>query len=163
MDVGLVCDACSALTPIGVPHCARCGSDVALDPRARGGSRPPASTTQTAAATIPCPKCGFVVASGLKFCPSCGQRMPLPGARDNFDGETRVGPVASQGSKPGRATMMFSNVMQTARELFIHRNTLLYRLDRIRELGGFDLDDAETRLKLQLALRAHELTRISDG
>lgn len=51
------------------------------------------------------------------------------------------------------------NVMQTARALFIHRNTLLYRLDRIRELGPFDLDDAETRLQLQLALRAHELTR----
>lgn len=54
------------------------------------------------------------------------------------------------------------NVMQTARELYIHRNTLLYRLERIRELGEFDLDDAETRLKLQLALRAYELTRL-DG
>lgn len=51
------------------------------------------------------------------------------------------------------------NVMQTARALYIHRNTLLYRLERIRELGGFDLDNAETRLQLQLALRADELTR----
>lgn len=51
------------------------------------------------------------------------------------------------------------NVMQTARELYIHRNTLLYRLGRIRELGPFDLEDAESRLQLQLALRAHELTR----
>jgi len=33
MDVGLVCDACSALTPIGVPQCTRCGAAVALDPR----------------------------------------------------------------------------------------------------------------------------------
>lgn len=55
------------------------------------------------------------------------------------------------------------NVMQTARALYIHRNTLLYRLDRIRELGGFDMDDAETRLQLQLALRAHELTRLDSG
>lgn len=54
------------------------------------------------------------------------------------------------------------NVMQTARELYIHRNTLLYRLERIRELGEFDLDDSETRLELQLALRAYELTRL-DG
>jgi purine catabolism regulator len=52
------------------------------------------------------------------------------------------------------------NVMQTARELYIHRNTLLYRLGRIRELGPFDLEDAESRLQLQLALRAHELTRL---
>ncbi len=118
MDVGLVCDACSALTPIGVPQCARCGSDVALDPRSRGGSKPPPSKTKTATATIPCPKCAFIVTSGLKFCPSCGHRMPLPSA-GGFEGEeTRVGPVAAGSagaSKPGRATMMFGGVMQSAR------------------------------------------------
>lgn len=114
MDVGLVCDACSALTPIGVPQCARCGADVALDPRARGGSRPPPSVTATAARALPCPKCTFVVAPGLKFCPSCGHRMPLPGV-DEFEGETRVGPVGGQASKVGRATMMFNQVMQAAR------------------------------------------------
>ena len=41
MDVGLVCDACSALTPIGVPQCARCGQPVALDPRPRRRSAQP--------------------------------------------------------------------------------------------------------------------------
>jgi purine catabolism regulator len=51
------------------------------------------------------------------------------------------------------------NVMQAARELYIHRNTLLYRLERIHELGNLDLDDAETLLKVQLALKAHELVR----
>lgn len=51
------------------------------------------------------------------------------------------------------------NVAQAAKQLYIHRNTLLYRLERIRELGGFNLDEAETRLQLQLALRADELTR----
>lgn len=49
------------------------------------------------------------------------------------------------------------NVAQTAKELIVHRNTLLYRLDRIRHLTGLDLDDAEVRLKVQLALRAFEL------
>lgn len=51
------------------------------------------------------------------------------------------------------------NVAQTAKLLFIHRNTLLYRLERVREVGGLDLDNAETRLQVQLALRAYELTR----
>ena len=51
------------------------------------------------------------------------------------------------------------NVAQTAKALYIHRNTLLYRLERIREVGNLDLDDAETRLQLQLALRAYELVR----
>jgi purine catabolism regulator len=55
------------------------------------------------------------------------------------------------------------NVAQTAKQLFIHRNTLLYRLDRVREVGKVDLDDAETRLQLQLALRAYELTRSGIG
>lgn len=115
MDVGLVCDACSALTPIGVPQCVLCGSDVALDPRSRGGSKPPPSKTVTHAANLPCPKCGFMVAGGLKFCPSCGERMK-PKSIDPFDVETRVGPTGGKDtSKPGRSTMMFNSQMQGAR------------------------------------------------
>ncbi len=49
------------------------------------------------------------------------------------------------------------NLSQTAEALFVHRNTLLYRMDRIREISGHDLDNPETRLSLQLALRAHRL------
>jgi purine catabolism regulator len=44
-----------------------------------------------------------------------------------------------------------------ARRLQIHPNTLRYRLDRIREVSGADLDDAETRLNLAVALRVHLL------
>jgi len=55
-----------------------------------------------------------------------------------------------------------ANVVQTARELYIHRNTLLYRLERISKIGDVDLDDPETRLRVQLALRAYELTRKLD-
>lgn len=51
------------------------------------------------------------------------------------------------------------NVAQAAKDLFIHRNTLMYRLERIQQVAGLELDDAETRLRLQLALKAHELTR----
>lgn len=49
------------------------------------------------------------------------------------------------------------NLSQTAEALFIHRNTLLYRMERIREVSGLDLDNPETRLSIQLALRAHRL------
>ncbi len=51
------------------------------------------------------------------------------------------------------------NVARTAKKMFIHRNTLLYRLLRVREIGGLDLQNAETRLQVELALRAYELTR----
>jgi PucR family transcriptional regulator, purine catabolism regulatory protein len=49
------------------------------------------------------------------------------------------------------------NLSQTAEALFVHRNTLLYRMERIKEISGLDLDNPETRLSIQLALRAHRL------
>jgi purine catabolism regulator len=45
------------------------------------------------------------------------------------------------------------NASQTAERLFLHRNSLLYRLERIAEITGLDLDDADDRFSLQLALK----------
>lgn len=45
----------------------------------------------------------------------------------------------------------------TAEALHLHRTTLYYRLDRIREATGLDLDDGRTRLALHLGLRLREL------
>lgn len=42
----------------------------------------------------------------------------------------------------------------TADELGLHVNSLHYRLERIQEIGEIDLEDAEVRLNLQLALRS---------
>lgn len=49
------------------------------------------------------------------------------------------------------------NISQTAEALFIHRNTLLYRLDRIQELTGHDMDQANMRLAMHLALKLWQL------
>ncbi|MCB0036358.1 MAG: helix-turn-helix domain-containing protein, partial [Anaerolineales bacterium] len=49
------------------------------------------------------------------------------------------------------------NISQTAESLFIHRNTLLYRLDRISELTGHDLNQSDMRLSLHLALKLWQL------
>jgi DNA-binding PucR family transcriptional regulator len=43
----------------------------------------------------------------------------------------------------------------TSRALSVHRSTLKYRLQRIRELTGLDLSDPEIHFNLQLATRAH--------
>ena len=43
----------------------------------------------------------------------------------------------------------------TSRALSVHRSTLKYRLQRIRELTGFELGDPETHFNLQLATRAY--------
>jgi purine catabolism regulator len=45
------------------------------------------------------------------------------------------------------------NLSQTANRLHIHRNTLTYRLDRIATITQLDLDDADARFSLQLALK----------
>jgi len=41
--------------------------------------------------------------------------------------------------------------------LHLHRNTVLYRLRRIEEIGGLQLDDPETRLALHLCLKVREV------
>jgi purine catabolism regulator len=46
--------------------------------------------------------------------------------------------------------------VQTAELLGVHRNSVLYRLQRIVELAHVDLEDADTRLLLQFALLSAE-------
>jgi DNA-binding PucR family transcriptional regulator len=45
---------------------------------------------------------------------------------------------------------------ETASRLHVHRNTVLYRLQRIVEISGHRLDDPSTCLSLQLALRLRQ-------
>lgn len=52
------------------------------------------------------------------------------------------------------------NLTQTARTLHLHRNSLLYRIRRIREITHWDLTNPETRLAAQLALRAYRLVAL---
>ncbi|SMF80531.1 PucR C-terminal helix-turn-helix domain-containing protein [Streptomyces sp. Amel2xC10] len=46
---------------------------------------------------------------------------------------------------------------RTAAELGIHRQTLYYRLSRVEQLTGLDLDEGEDRLLLHMALKAARL------
>ena len=51
---------------------------------------------------------------------------------------------------------------EAAERMHLHRNTFIYRLHRIREITGLDLDDPETRLALHLALRIGDTLRALD-
>lgn len=56
------------------------------------------------------------------------------------------------------------NLRATSGALHVHRNTLLYRLERIKDISGMDLDNAEEHFALWLALRAHRvLSTIEEG
>lgn len=49
------------------------------------------------------------------------------------------------------------NLAKAATDLDVHRNTLVYRLERISELTGLNLDDADNRLILHLALKVQRV------
>jgi purine catabolism regulator len=51
---------------------------------------------------------------------------------------------------------------ETAVELFVHRNTLAYRLDNASQLLGIDLKNADARLAVEMALRALPLVRTAE-
>ena len=44
------------------------------------------------------------------------------------------------------------NVSETSRKLFIHRNTLVYRLDKIKKLTGLDLREFDNAITFKVAL-----------
>ncbi len=44
------------------------------------------------------------------------------------------------------------NVSETARKLFVHRNTLVYRLEKIKKLTGLDLREFDDAITFQVAL-----------
>jgi purine catabolism regulator len=50
------------------------------------------------------------------------------------------------------------NLSKTSKELFVHRNTLSYRMDRIAEITGLDLANPETALAVQIALRIYRMS-----
>ena len=52
-----------------------------------------------------------------------------------------------------------ANLSETARAMHLHRNSLLYRLDRIEAILGHSLEDPELRLSLQIALKIHHLQK----
>jgi DNA-binding PucR family transcriptional regulator len=75
------------------------------------------------------------------------------GALDRYDTEHGTDLVQTL----DRYLEMQGNLSQTARELHLHRNGLLYRLSRIEQIAGCDLSQPSQRLSLQLALLARPL------
>jgi purine catabolism regulator len=51
------------------------------------------------------------------------------------------------------------NLSQTAEALFIHRNTLTYRLERLGAVSQLDLENPDTRLAVQLALSIRRMLK----
>lgn len=54
------------------------------------------------------------------------------------------------------------SILTTAAELYIHRHTLKYRLNQIEKKTGLDLQSADDRMKLQLAIMAYKLLNVEE-
>jgi DNA-binding PucR family transcriptional regulator len=50
-----------------------------------------------------------------------------------------------------------ASTIKTATGLFAHRHTIRYRLDRVGELTGLDVDKSEDREQLTLGIKAMQL------
>jgi PucR family transcriptional regulator, purine catabolism regulatory protein len=55
------------------------------------------------------------------------------------------------------------NLAKAAADLDVHRNTLVYRLERISELTGLDLEDPDNRLILHLSLKVQRVLATLPG
>lgn len=56
-----------------------------------------------------------------------------------------------------RTYLASGEIKIAAQALHLHRNSVRYKLQRIEEIAGVDLNDAETRFQLQLALKVVDL------
>lgn len=51
------------------------------------------------------------------------------------------------------------NITLAAKDLNVHRNTMVHRVNKLRDITGLDLDDCEVRTRLMLAFKILELTK----
>jgi purine catabolism regulator len=83
--------------------------------------------------------------------------------------EDTVGPLVAYDARTGGELITTLNAFfachgsptETAQRLGLHRNTVLYRLRRIEEVGGLNLGDPATRLNLHLCLRIRDVLQVS--
>ncbi|HWP80148.1 MAG TPA: helix-turn-helix domain-containing protein [Candidatus Acidoferrum sp.] len=54
------------------------------------------------------------------------------------------------------------NVSETARKLFVHRNTLVYRLEKIKKLTGLDIRDFDNAIVFKMALMVNSYLSAND-
>ncbi|MCB9707880.1 MAG: FHA domain-containing protein [Myxococcales bacterium] len=92
-EIGVVCGACDAYTPMGQNVCVGCGREVRLHApgsaaQLEPSSEPPGEVPGTSAVTngdplmeqarhYVCTQCATLVPSGHKFCGNCGAQVPL--------------------------------------------------------------------------------------
>lgn len=52
------------------------------------------------------------------------------------------------------------NIKKISEKMYMHYNTIIYRLQKIKDITGFDIDDSDSRLNLEIALKIIDLIQI---
>ena len=55
------------------------------------------------------------------------------------------------------------NVSETSRQLFVHRNTLVYRIEKLQKSTGLDLRDFDDALTFKIALMVVNYMKYQDS
>jgi pSer/pThr/pTyr-binding forkhead associated (FHA) protein len=112
MTLGLVCDACDALSPINATVCQLCGASLGVTRTARASdtAHPPVASGQ--AQSRACPFCGADVAPGHRFCGNCGKPVGAGGAP--APAAAKPGPP-----RPAGKTMFFGAMQQPSPKLIL--------------------------------------------
>jgi pSer/pThr/pTyr-binding forkhead associated (FHA) protein len=121
MTLGLVCDACDALSPINATVCQLCGASLGVAKKSADGA-PRATAEPFGAGQAPkvCAYCGDQIAPGHRFCGNCGKPLasgspaapapaPAPAATPGRPGAT----------KPGAKTMFFGAMQAPSPKLIL--------------------------------------------
>lgn len=119
MDVGLVCDGCSAFNAMGTSTCARCHSSLSLS------DDQDAETSSDAIATLvldsqeddanSCSMCGANVTGANRFCGACGN----PLHRDAPIPRTPTPMLATGKSGSSKKTLFFSSIQAAKAKLVL--------------------------------------------
>src|SRR5947209_18174453 len=123
MTLGLVCDACDALSPINATVCQLCGASLGVGKKAGGDTGPKSAVEPFGSAAAAAPKvcafCGDAIAPGHRFCGNCGKPIssgspasaPAPAAPSTAPGRP--------GSKPAAKTMFFGAMQAPSPKLIL--------------------------------------------
>src|SRR5437868_2985833 len=132
MTLGLVCDACDALSPVHVPSCVGCGKPLGvLSSSSRAATSRPLRGSAAVLETAPlapsvenpvimraCTKCGAHMPTLQRFCGNCGGRIDPPSSPGSSPGAATGASTGASTGSTGK-TQFFSAMQQTGRAKLI--------------------------------------------
>ena len=129
MDVGLVCDGCSAFNELGAATCIRCHQEISLDDEPAEPQVPAASSSKGAPSAAGeasqdqnCSMCGAMVLAGNRFCGACGNPMTMTEPEPEPEPEPTAPPAALSTGKSAPAskrTLFFSSIQAAKAKLVL--------------------------------------------